>query len=106
MRKTQASIVQYVSVHFVCVLFVEYGSMRRMKRSVVQVRIEPCLKRSFFSAARFSHQSLSQFLVQAGLVAVDQYRARGLKIKVPPKPRDCRRRLVVEPQAASEGLAQ
>ena len=63
-----------------------------MKTKLIQVRIEPSLKRSFESSAKFSHQSLSQFLVQAGIVAVETARAKGLNIKQPPAPRDGRRK--------------
>ena len=63
-----------------------------MKVQFVQFRIEPSLKQSFLSAARFRHQSLSQFLVQAGIAAVEDARERGLQVKAPPEPRDGRRR--------------
>jgi len=62
------------------------------KQGRVEFRIEPSLKRSFESAARFNHQTLSQFLVQSGIVAVETARSRGLGIKTPPAPRDGRRK--------------
>ena len=60
----------------------------------IDFRIEPCLKRTFIAAARFEHRSLSQFLVQAGIEAVERDRraSDGLKIKAPAAPRDGRRR--------------
>lgn len=63
-----------------------------MKAERLQLRIEPSLKRSFESAASYQHQSLSQFLIQSGIAAVEAARARGLGIKAPPKPRDARRK--------------
>jgi uncharacterized protein (DUF1778 family) len=59
-------------------------------KKLMAFRIEPCLKRSFTSAARFNHQTLSQFLVQAGVAAVEAARARGCGIKSPPVPMDRR----------------
>ena len=68
--------------------------MARMKASLVQFRIEPSLKKSFEAAARYNHQTLSQFLVQAGRAAVNVARGNGLTIKEPPVPRDGRRKAV------------
>jgi hypothetical protein len=65
-----------------------------MKTSRFELRIEPSLKKSFESAARFNHQTLSQFLVQAGRAAVNVARGNGLTIKEPPTPRDGRRKAV------------
>jgi hypothetical protein len=65
-----------------------------MKADQIRVRIEPSLKRSFESAATFSHQSLSQFILQAGIAAVERAREKGLGIKAPPEPRDGRRRRI------------
>lgn len=59
-------------------------------KQLMSFRIEPSLKRSFESAARFRHQTLSQFLVQAGIAAVEESRSRGLGIKPPAAPRDGR----------------
>jgi hypothetical protein len=64
------------------------------KQGRIELRIEASLKRSFESSARFNHQTLSQFLVQAGIAAVEAARGRGLGIKTPPKPRDARRKAV------------
>lgn len=64
----------------------------RMKATVARFRIAPSLKRSFESAAKFNHQTLSQFLVQAGIAAVEQARSRGLGIKAPAQPKDGRRK--------------
>lgn len=63
-----------------------------MKTVIAKFRIEPSLKRSFESASRFQHQTLSQFLVQSGIAAVEAARTRGLTIKAPPAPRDGRRK--------------
>jgi len=65
-----------------------------MKNKLIQVRAEAALKRAFESASRFNHQTLSQFLVQAGMAAVEQARAKGLGIKQPATPRDGRRKAV------------
>lgn len=62
----------------------------KAKGSRIEFRLTPALKRSFESTARFQHQSLSQFLVQAGIAAVEQARKRGLGIKAPPEPKDGR----------------
>ena len=62
------------------------------KEGRIEIRIEPSLKRSFAAAARFRHQTLSQFLVQAGIAAVEASRERGLNIKPPAAPRDGRRK--------------
>ena len=61
-----------------------------MKSEYLMMRIEPSLKRSFASAAKFQHQSLSQFLVQAGLAAYEVARTKGMRAKNPPTPRDGR----------------
>jgi catalase (peroxidase I) len=63
-----------------------------MNSALIQFRIAPALKRSFGCAARFRHQSLSQFLIQAGIAAVESARLAGLAIKTPPTPRDGRKR--------------
>lgn len=63
-----------------------------MKVDLVRFRVEPALKQSFAAAARFNHQTLSQFLVQAGIQATRLAIASGCKIKHPPHPRDGRRK--------------
>lgn len=65
----------------------------KTKQDRIEFRIEPSLKRSFASAARFQHQTLSQFLVQSGIAAVEAARGRGLGIKSPPDPRDGRKKV-------------
>ena len=72
----------------------------------MELRIALGLKRTFTAAARYQHQTLSQFILQASIAAVEAARARGLAIKVPPAPRDGRRRrrLVVEPQPTGAGV--
>jgi uncharacterized protein (DUF1778 family) len=64
----------------------------KTKESRIDFRITPSLKRSFESSAKFNHQTLSQFLVQAGIAAVELARSRGLGIKAPPEPKDGRRK--------------
>jgi uncharacterized protein (DUF1778 family) len=61
-------------------------------KSRIDLRIDPSLKRSFESAARYHHQTLSQFLIQSGIARVEAARADGLTIKPPPAPRDGRKR--------------
>jgi len=63
-----------------------------MKNTLIQVRAEASLKRSFESAARFNHQSLSQFLIQSAIAATETARAKGLGIKPLANPRDGRRK--------------
>jgi uncharacterized protein (DUF1778 family) len=63
-----------------------------MKATVIRFRAESGLKRSFESAAAFNHQTLSQFLVQAGIAAVDAARAKGSHMKPAPAPQDGRRK--------------
>ena len=62
-----------------------------MKNERVDLRLEPALKRTFESVARFRHMSLSGFFVQAGLRDVERARRSGLNIKEAMKPRDERR---------------
>ena len=82
-----------VSVHYACVAgrFPSTLFLMQTKEGRIEFRIERGLKRSFESAARFQHQSLTQFLLQSGIAAVESARARGLGIKPPPAPRDGRR---------------
>jgi len=61
-----------------------------MKNDQIRVRLDTSLKNSFASAARFNHQSLSQFLIQSGIAAVETARIKGLGIKPPAQPRDGR----------------
>jgi uncharacterized protein (DUF1778 family) len=61
-----------------------------MKAARVELRLEPALKSSFTNAAKFNHQSLSQFLVQAAIAAVEAARAKGSRMKSAPSPRDAR----------------
>jgi len=84
-----SSVITY-SLLSACVLLAPYFTVPYMKNALIQLRIEPSLKISFLSAARFRHQTLSQFLVQAGISAVEESRERGLGVKSPPEPRDCR----------------
>ncbi|MDD5708322.1 MAG: DUF1778 domain-containing protein [Kiritimatiellae bacterium] len=62
-----------------------------MKAERVQLRIEPELKDIFLRAARFNHQSLSQFLVQSGRLGVNEARRRGSRMKPAPVPVDERK---------------
>lgn len=65
-----------------------------MKTARFELRMEGSLKKSFEAAARFNHQTLAQFLIQAGRAAVNVARGNGLTIKEPPQPRDARRKAV------------
>jgi hypothetical protein len=61
-------------------------------KQMVAFRFDGSLLRSFRATARFQHQSLTAFVVQAGIAAVESARKRGLGIKAPAEPRDGRRK--------------
>lgn len=82
----------FVSLHCHCDTRRKCAILTPMKSKYLMVRIEPALKTSFANAAAFNHQSLSQFLVQAGIAAVDATRAKGSRMKPAPEPRDARRK--------------
>jgi hypothetical protein len=63
-----------------------------MKSALVQIRVEPQLKRYLEHAAAFDHKTLSALFVHGVLAYVDEIRGRGWKAKTPPVPVDGRRR--------------
>ncbi len=84
-------------IFFVLTFFLQCAGaaliMGAMKAERVQLRIEPELKAVFLRAASFSHQSLSQFLIQSGRLGVEEARRRGSRMKPAPESRDARRGL-------------